>query len=87
MRKNWIKLQLTEANETLKGIPHWLRKNSPKESDMTREQMKEFEPLAREVIKWLNNNCHPHVTVIIDQTGAEILEGLASFPTTDYLKD
>ena len=54
---------------------------------MTKEQMKEFEALARPVIKYLNDNHHPHTTVIITPDSAEIMEGLAAFPIKDYIKD
>lgn len=54
---------------------------------MTKEQLKEFEAIARPLIKYLNDNHHPHVTAIIHPTGAELLKGLCSFPITDYVKD
>ena len=38
-------------------------------------------------IKWLNENCHPHVVVTIEPTMAEINEGVFAFPTNDYLLD
>ena len=53
----------------------------------TEEQRKEFEEAARPLIKFLNDNCHPHVTVVVDCTTAELSEGVCSFRTEDYLKD
>ena len=48
----------------------------------------EFEQLARAMMEFLCNNCHPHVTVIITPTGAELLEGVMSTgPILDYIKD
>lgn len=35
----------------------------------------EFEILARPLIKYLAENHHPHVTILIDNTHAEPLEG------------
>jgi hypothetical protein len=35
-------------------------------------QRHEFEQAARPLIKWLNDNCHPHVTAIIEPTRAEL---------------
>lgn len=54
---------------------------------MSEEQMKEFETVARPIIKWLNDNCHPHTTIIITPTCAEIMEGVGCLPTNDYLRD
>ena len=50
-------------------------------------QQDELEILSRPLIKWLNDNCHPHVTIIIDTTRAELLEGVCAFHTNDYIKD
>jgi hypothetical protein len=55
---------------------------------MTSEQQKDFEAFCRPVIKWLARNVHPHHTVIITSTGAELLEGQMCTPQIlDYVKD
>lgn len=55
---------------------------------MKQEQQKEFEELCRPVIKWLNENVHPHHRVIITTTGAELFEGQMCTPQIlDYIKD
>lgn len=54
---------------------------------LSEEQREEFEKVARPLIKWLNDNCHPHVTVIADCSHAELSEGVNSFRTEDYWKD
>jgi hypothetical protein len=54
---------------------------------MTELQHQEFEALARPMIEWLCKNLHPHVTVIIDCTHAELCEGSMAFTTHDYLVD
>jgi len=54
---------------------------------MTEQQRTEFEAITRPVIEWLNKNCHPHVTVVVTTTHAELLEGLCAFTTTDYVRD
>jgi hypothetical protein len=47
-----------------------------------------FETVTRPVIKWLCENHHPHVTVIITPTNAELLEGLKSTgQILDYVRD
>jgi arsenate reductase-like glutaredoxin family protein len=54
--------------------------------DRMRESQ-EFEALARPLIKYLNENHHPHTTIIITPTNAEVLEGIKSFHTVEYIKD
>ena len=47
-----------------------------------------FEELARPMIKYLCENHHPHVTVIITPTGAELLSGLKTIGyIDDYITD
>ena len=54
----------------------------------TKEQQEEFDRLTRHVIKFLCDNCHPHVSVIITPTNAELLEGVCSTgEILDYLRD
>lgn len=55
---------------------------------LTDQQRAEFETLSRQLIKWLNDNCHPHHTIIITPTNAELLEGSCSTgQVLDYLHD
>ena len=53
------------------------------------EQKKtEFFEIARPMIKWLCDNCHPHVSVIVTPTNAELLEGVSSTgEIMDYVHD
>jgi len=52
------------------------------------EQQQELEKLARPIMQFLNENFHPHVTVIITPTSAELLEGLCSTgEIMDYVRD
>lgn len=47
-----------------------------------------FEELARPMIKYLCENYHPHVSVIITPTSAELSEGLKSVGhIDDYIRD
>lgn len=47
-----------------------------------------FEELARPMVKYLCENYHPHVTVIITPTSAELLEGLKTIGRVeDYIRD
>lgn len=48
----------------------------------------EFEDKTRAVIKWLNDNMHPHAKVIITPTSAELVEGrLSTGEVLDYVHD
>ena len=42
------------------------------------EKRKEFEQAAKPLMKWLSDNFHPHVKVIVDSIGAELSEGVAT---------
>lgn len=53
----------------------------------TTEQRTEFIKLVEPVIKWMNDNTHPHHTIIITHTHAELLEGEMAHATTKFLKD
>ena len=47
-----------------------------------------FEELARPMIKYLCENYHPHVSMIITPTSAELLEGLKTIGyVDDYIRD
>lgn len=53
-----------------------------------RSKVEEFKRVTKPVMEWLANNHHPHHTVIITPTNAELLEGgMATGPITDHLKD
>lgn len=55
---------------------------------LNEQERKEFDETARPMIKWLCDNCHPHVSVIITNTNAELLEGVASTgEIMDYVHD
>lgn len=54
---------------------------------LTEAQKNEFEEVTRPVIKWLNDNCHPHHNVIVSPTHAELSEGVCAVSTHDYVKD
>ena len=54
---------------------------------LSEDQRKNFEEAVRPLIKWLNDNCYPHVTVVTDCSHAELLKGVNSFRTEDYWID
>lgn len=54
---------------------------------MTKEQLSEFEKVTRPLIQYMAENHHPHTKIIVESTGAELVEGVMNFPTTEYLRD
>ena len=42
---------------------------------------------AKPLIKWLNDNCHPHSHVVVDHTSAILWEGVAVVKTEEFLRD
>lgn len=56
-------------------------------SMMSDQQREEFEAVTRPVIEWLNKNCHPHVTAVIDTTHAQLSESIIAYATLDYVRD
>lgn len=54
--------------------------------NISEEQRAEFERIAKPVIEWMNNNCHPHTTVVITTTTAELSEGIATVYTEEFIK-
>lgn len=45
---------------------------------ITEEQHSQLEKVVRPAIEWLNENCNPHTSIIVDNTNAELVEGIAS---------
>jgi hypothetical protein len=58
-----------------------------KEREMNEEQRKQFEDLCKPLMKFLCENCHPHVTVIVEPTQAELVEGDCTVVTSEFLVD
>jgi len=58
------------------------------ETFVNKDKVKEFEQLARPMIQYLCENYHPHVTVVITPTNAELLEGqMSTGQIMDYVRD
>ena len=51
------------------------------------KMMPEFIEVVEPVIKWMNENCHPHHFIKITHTTAELLEGQMVHHTEKYLQD
>lgn len=54
---------------------------------LNEEEREYFREAARPLIKFLNDNCHPHVSVIVDCRSAELFEGICHIVVEDYLHD
>lgn len=52
-----------------------------------KEKRPSFIEAANHLIKWLNENCHPHHSVIVTPDSAELLEGQIGHKTDEYIKD
>ena len=55
--------------------------------DAVEAEPKTFEQAAEPLIKWMAENVHPHHSVIVTATGAELLEGQKCHKTTEFLVD
>lgn len=53
---------------------------------MTDEQKQQFEAKAKDMMDWLCANGHPHMTIIITPTSAELLEGSIGIQTTEFVR-
>jgi hypothetical protein len=52
------------------------------------DRLDELKEAAAPLIKWLNDNYHPHVTAIVTPTSVELLEGVLNIPKIfDFVKD
>jgi len=54
---------------------------------ITEEQKIELEEKLKPVVEWLCNNCNPHASLLVDGTGAQLVEGVAGFRILEYIKD
>lgn len=52
------------------------------------EKMRKLRKAAEPLIKFLNDEYHPHVTALVTPTGVEILEGILSVQNiNDFIPD
>jgi hypothetical protein len=54
---------------------------------ITEEQQREILEAAKPLIRWLNDNCHPHCMAIVDLTSIELVEAVARNQTDEFLHD
>ena len=53
----------------------------------TKEQRKQLEELSKPLIRFLNDNFHPHISIIIDPVSAKLKEDVCRIVVKDYIKD
>jgi hypothetical protein len=70
-------------------VKHSLPPNDYETTEMilTKEQQQQMLDAAKPLIKWLNENCHPHCTAHVDQNTVELTEGIATNRTDEFLRD
>jgi len=54
---------------------------------LTEKQREEFKQVVEPVMKWLSDNGHPHVSVTINYSRAELVEGISAHVTDKFVKD
>ena len=53
---------------------------------MSNDKKEEFTRLSNKLIKFLNDNYHPHAHIIITTMNAEISEGVMVFENKEFIK-
>ena len=62
--------------------------NLPSTEEQAKVKLKELREAAEPLIKYLNENCNPHTTVIVTPTSVELLGGIMTIPKIfDFVKD
>lgn len=54
---------------------------------ITEEQQLTMLEAAKPLIKWMNENCHPNCTALVDQMRIELVEGIATNATEEFMRD
>ncbi len=63
------------------------RKHHHANMTLNPQQQTELLDAAKPLIKWLNDNCHPHCEATVDTSSVEIKEGVAILKTIEFIKD
>ena len=54
---------------------------------LTKEQIDEIAKLSEPLIKYMNDNFHPHTAIVIETGAVTVVEELAIVPITKFIKD
>jgi len=63
------------------------RGNKEKEMSDNNSKFESFKEVAEPLIKWLNENCNPHTTIVVTPDSAELLSGEMAHKTTEFILD
>lgn len=53
---------------------------------ITQKQSAEMLEAAKPLIRWMNENTHPHCVAIVDTVSVELTEGVAIQKTIEFVK-
>lgn len=53
---------------------------------ITKQQQQEMLEAAKPLMKWMNENCHPHCEAVVDCNTIILWVGLATNRTDEFLK-
>ena len=53
----------------------------------SKAKLDEFQALCDPLIKWLNDNHHPHMSILIDTESAQLLEGQMAYFNRSFIRD
>jgi len=54
---------------------------------LTKEQIAEMEKCAKPLIEWMAKNLHPHTSITVNSTSAEVKESIAKVIDESFLVD
>jgi hypothetical protein len=83
-RKKHFELDKSKRINPLNGFYYSCKIIIPKEEE---PKQKTFEEVVKPLMKWLCENKHPHTTVIVTGNLAELVEGLESVKTDEFILD
>jgi hypothetical protein len=58
-----------------------------KEVELSKKDQDEFESVVSPVMKWLSENHHPHIHIVIESNCAQLFEGQKVFYSNEFLVD
>lgn len=53
---------------------------------LNKKQQDELLEASKPLIKWINENCHPHCEATVTSTSVELMEGIAGHHTDEFVK-
>lgn len=54
---------------------------------LTKQQLDKMHEASKPLIKWLNENCHPHCFITVETDRATLSEEVATNITKEFIKD